>query len=198
MDKKNKETLNYYDENAKAYSESTLKADMSFSINKFLSFVKDGGKILDAGCGSGRDSKVFIQKGYETVSMDASFNMCREAEKLLNREVLCLSFQDMEFENEFDAVWCSASLLHVPDTEMDLAIDNIFRALKKDGILYVSFKYGKETYEKDGRYFFDYDEEGVENLLKKHSFEILETYVSSDVREERAGEKWVNCIARKI
>ncbi len=197
MDEKNRETLKYYDENAQSYSQSTIDADMSFSVNKFLSHVKDGGKILDAGCGSGRDSKTFVEKGYGVVSTDASKNMCREAEKLLHGEVLCLSFQDMDFEDEFDGVWCSASLLHVPYNEIDLAMANIFRALKKNGILYVSFKYGTERYSKEGRYFFNYNEETVQKLLLDHSFVILETYVSFDVREDRAGEKWINCIAKR-
>ena len=103
----------------------------------------------------------------------------------------------MDFEDEFDGLWCSASLLHVPDNEIDLAMDNIFRALKQNGILYVSFKYGTERYSKDGRHFFNYNEETVQKLLLDHSFVILETYVSSDVRKGRACEKWINCIAKK-
>lgn len=54
-------TLDYYNKNAKLYFEQTVEGDLKENYNKFLSRIPSGSYILDFGCGSGRDSKYFIE-----------------------------------------------------------------------------------------------------------------------------------------
>lgn len=120
------QTISYYDKHAEEFCQETKDADMRFCRDKFLSLLeqkndmqnsKDNTSlnihILDAGCGSGRDAKAFLDAGCQVTAMDASIKMCEEAQKWLNRQVLCLSFEELIFKQEFDGIWACASLLHV-------------------------------------------------------------------------------------
>jgi len=69
------DTIRYYDENHDEFIESTLLADMSFHYEKFLSYIQSGSRILDAGCGTGRDAKSFISRGFEVSAFEGSKEM---------------------------------------------------------------------------------------------------------------------------
>lgn len=190
------QTISYYDEHAKDFCATTANVNMSFCQNKFLSYLTPGAHILDAGCGSGRDSKVFLKLGFQITALDASPKMCAEAEKLLGQKVLCLPFEEIAFQKEFDGIWACASLVHVTKSEIDDVLFRMKKALKERGILYASFKYGTSERMVEGRLFNDYDEELLRSLLEKQGFTICELFITEDVRKERAGEKWINVIAR--
>lgn len=193
------ETINYYNTHAKDFYSGTVAADMSHLQDKFLKYIQVGGRILDAGCGSGRDSKVFRRRGYEVEAFDASVELCKLASKNIGQEVHCLCFENMTYKNEFDGIWASASLLHIGKNEMPKVLVKCYNALKQDGILYASFKYGDTETVKAQRFFSNYTEQGLKDLFyDMGSFRILECFITDDVRAERADEKWVNVIVRKI
>ena len=75
------ETIEYYDNNAENYADSTANIDFSEMQDAFLSEIKAGAFILDFGCGSGRDLLYFLQKGYNVTALDGSSAMCRIARK---------------------------------------------------------------------------------------------------------------------
>ena len=133
----------YYDAHANEYAELTMKADMSLAYDRFLVYLTAGAGILDAGCGSGRDSLCFIKKGYDVTMLDASAGMCRCAEKLTGRKALCMKFDEIEFVDRFDGIWACASLLHVSEKELENVLEKFHRALKRDGVIYASWKYGE-------------------------------------------------------
>ena len=111
--------IEYYNQNAQSFYESTVEADMSFWRDKFIALLPNGGRVLDAGCGSGRDSKAFIQSGFSVVAFDASKELCRLASELIDQEVWQMKFQEISFDEEFDGVWACASLLHVSSDEIE-------------------------------------------------------------------------------
>lgn len=191
------ETILYYEENAAEFCKNTFAADMTFCRNKFLSYLKPGAHILDAGCGSGRDSKVFMELGYRVTAMDASQKICEEAEKVLELKVWCQSFEEIEMEKVFDGIWACASLLHVSKEKLPEVLHRLKRALKDGGILYASFKYGEGETFKNGRLFNNYNEDTLRSLMEGAGFEVLEVFVTEDVREERKGEKWENVVGVK-
>src|SRR5512140_122033 len=111
-------TLDYYEENAEAFDQRTRDVDMSPIYEEFLPLLPAGGYILDAGCGTGRDSAEFLKRGFRVLAMDASKAMVARAAKRIGQPVLNISFAQMQFDHEFDGVWACASLLHVPRREM--------------------------------------------------------------------------------
>ena len=107
-------TVKYYNENAHDFINDTFNANMEHLYGPFLAEIPKGSKILDAGCGSGRDSLYFKQHGYEIVAFDASEKMVKLGSKLVGKPVFKLSFDEISFEEEFDGIWASASLIHIP------------------------------------------------------------------------------------
>lgn len=187
--------IEYYNMHADDFFEGSVDADMSEWRNRFIKYLPDGGRVLDAGCGSGRDSKAFIMQGYSVVAIDASREMCLRASELLGQEVWQMRFDEMSFDDEFDGVWACASLLHVPISEMADVLKKIKHGLRPEGIFYASFKYGEGETVKDVRSFTNYTLESVCELLKGAGFRVLECDISYDVRPGREEEKWVNVIA---
>ena len=119
--------IDYYNIYADDFYAGSVDADMSEWRNRFIKYLPDGGRVLDAGCGSGRDSKAFIVQGYSVVAIDASREMCLRASELLGQEVWQMRFDEMSFDDEFDGVWACASLLHVPVSEMADVLKKIKR-----------------------------------------------------------------------
>lgn len=189
--------IEYYNRNADAFFEGTVNADMSLWRDKFEAYLPTGGRVLDAGCGSGRDSKAFIQHGFSVVAFDASSEMCRKATELIDQEVRQMRFDEMTFVEEFDGIWACASLLHVPYEDLPDTVDKLQKALVKGGVLYASFKYGEGAKKRGERTFSDFTENSVILLLSEAEFEIIECSVTADIRPGRDDEKWVNVIARK-
>ena len=189
--------IEYYNLNAQSFYENTVEADMSLWRNKFIALLPQGGRMLDAGCGSGRDSKAFIQSGFSVVAFDASKELCKLASELIDQEVWQMKFQEISFDEEFDGVWACASLLHVPSDEIDDVMDRIYKSLQQGGLFYASFKYGEGVRERAERLFTDYTKDSAKALFEKAGFKVIECEESLDVRPGREDEKWINVIARK-
>ena len=137
-------TLEYYDENAEKYVKESFALTARDNQDMFLSFVKRGGHILDFGCGSGRDTAFFLMKGFTVVPTDGCESICKLASEYLKMPVKVLEFNELDEEDEYDAVYASASIMHLEHDKLMELYPKIIRALKKDGILYASFKYGED------------------------------------------------------
>lgn len=191
------EENSYYDLNAKAFIESTLKADMTEHYAKFLAYIPKHGSILDAGCGSGRDSKNFQDIGYQVEAFDISIEMVKFATQYTGIEVKHHDFISVEEDIKFDGIWACASLLHVSCQELIEILAKYKSVLKPQGVMYMSFKYGTDHYTKNGREFYCYTEETINDLIKQvGDYDVLESYVTGDVRNERSEEKWTSIIIR--
>ena len=154
----NDQTIRYYDEHAEDFVAGTENADMRECRERFLCYLKAGQKILDAGCGSGRDVIAFREAGYEVDAFDASAAICRIASEKTGIEVKQMRFEELEGANQYDGIWACASLLHVKPEDLPDVLQRLCRLLKTEGILYVSLKDGSAEREKDGRYFHDLTE----------------------------------------
>ncbi len=186
--------VEYYNQNADSFFAGSLTADMSEVQNRFLSYVPAGGRILDAGCGSGRDSKAFLDAGYEVVSFDASEEMCKRASEYIGHDVINMRFEDISYDHEFDGIWACATLLHVPMDELPGIMRKMHAALKTNGAMYASFKYGDGTTTRGERLFIDFTEKSIVPLFEAAGFEIVSNIVGNDSRPGREDEKWVNVI----
>ena len=191
-------TLEYYNRNAREFAEGTSGVDFSGIQNRFLSHLPEGALILDFGCGSGRDTRYFLGKGFRVEAADGSEELCRLASVYTGIPVKQMLFQELEETEKYDGIWACASILHLRREELPEVFRKMYRALKPGGILYVSFKYSDFEGERNGRYFTDMTEETAEELLESvPELKIKERWVTGDVRAGRGAEKWLNMILRR-
>lgn len=193
-----KQTLNYYNTNAKSFNEGTLNVDFSNIQTKFQDKLQKDASILDFGCGSGRDTKYFLNQGYNVEAIDGSEELCKLASAHTGITVKHMLFQELEEVDKYDAIWACSSILHLPYVELVDVMKKMVIALKDNGLIYTSFKYGTFEGMRNGRYFIDMTEESLEKLLQDvRGLTVEETWVTSDVRPGRGEEKWLNLFLRK-
>jgi ubiquinone/menaquinone biosynthesis C-methylase UbiE len=193
-------TISYYDNNADAFRQRTSQRAMSQHYEPFVALLPPGGNVLDAGCGPGRDTLVFLARGFRVVAFDASRAMVELATKQTGQPVLHATFQQIEFEKDtFDGVWACASLLHVPSGEIDDVLHRVTRSLKFGGAMYMSVKVGDgERIADDGRFFCDYTHRTLRDLLARHpSLEILDISESPPNPQSPDGKSWLHALVRK-
>lgn len=192
-------TINYYNLNAKNFIENTQNADMHLAQETFLQLLPGSASILDFGCGSGRDTKYFLEKGYQVAATDGSAELCRLAGSFTGIKVKKMLFQDLDASGKYEGIWACSSILHLPKQELLPVIQKMCNALKDNGVIYTSFKYGDFEGERNGRYFTDFTEDTFDKFIKViPELTIEEEWITSDVRPGRGEEKWLNLILRKI
>lgn len=191
-------TLDYYNQNAKKFITGTISVDFGTIQNRFLDKLHPGAEILDYGCGSGRDTKYFLEQGCKVTAIDGSQELCKLASEYTGIQVKHMLFRDLDEKEAYDGIWACSSILHVPANELQDIIKKMANALRAHGIIYTSFKYGTFEGERNGRYFTDMTEETFAKLIQDmDELEIEEQWITSDVRPGRGEEKWLNLILRK-
>ena len=192
------DSLQYYNQHAKEFFDSTRDVKFKDMQERFLKYLQPGDRILDFGCGSGRDTRYFMDRGCETDAIDGSEELVRITSEYTGIEVRQMYFQNLDEKEAYDGIWACSSILHLSYGELEDVFVKMARALNHHGILYTSFKYGTAEGEPSGRYFTDMTERKMDKLLKDvNTFDIMEMWVTDDVRPGRAEEKWLNMILRK-
>lgn len=193
------DTLQYYNHQARQFSKDTVDVKFTETQNKFLGYLKSDARILDYGCGAGRDTKYFLEKGHQIDAIDGSEELVKIASECTQIVVKQMLFQDLDVEKSYDGIWACASILHLPYKDLIDVFVKMEKALTAQGIVYTSFKYGTEEVNRKGRYFTDMTEDKMKTLLASiNLFMIEEMWVTSDVRPEREDERWLNVILRKM
>lgn len=193
-------TLDYYNKNAKLYFEQTVEGKLEENYKFFLSEIPENSYILDFGCGSGRDSKYFIDNGYKVKAIDGSIEMCKLAKKYIGQDVQCMEFEELNDKNVYDGIWACASILHLPKEILPKILNKMVIALKTGGIICASFKKGKGYKIEEGKYYNFLSREELENILSSFNEEVkiikyFETF-SSTKRPEKV--VWSNYIIKKL
>ncbi len=194
----NQRTIEYYNSHAEDFARSTGSVDFHEVQDRFLAYLPTGAKILDFGCGAGRDAKYFADKGYEVIATDGSEELCKVANQLAGVTVRQMLFAELNETESYDGIWACASILHLRKEELAEVLPKMIQATKTDGYLYLSFKYGTFEGYRNERYFTDFTEESFAEFMSQFGeITLLEQWISSDVRPGRSEEKWLNSILQK-
>jgi len=190
-------SLHYYNTHAEAFFSDTVDLDMSELHAQFLQHVPAGGYVLDAGCGSGRDSKAFLTLGYRVEAFDASPEMASMATRLLGQLVITRSFEQVNEVACYDGIWACASLLHLPESALPDTFERLWAALKPVGVFYLSFKLGNGEREHGGRHFTDATEGRLRHWIAQLvDVASLESWITHDRRPNRV-EYWLNALLHR-
>ena len=187
------DSIDYYNRYAVPYYEETVDASMEEVMKPFvelLSEESENAEVLDLGCGSGRDTLLLEEYGFYVTPMDGSEEMCKLAEVNTDKEVLQMTYDEMEFDDVFDGIWACASLIHLTEDEMRKVMKKLVQALKENGVLYFSVH--------RGRYFHDYNRRELQSLMEEYpELEVVDIWTTQDVRSEKSDKLWLNVLARK-
>src|SRR5690554_1511285 len=191
------QSVAYYNAHAQQFIDETLHVDMSALYDAFLPHLPENAHILDAGCGSGRDSREFLARGYRVTAFDASEKLAALAGKAINHPVSVRTFSQVTEHQAYDSIWACASLLHLPQQQIPQALSQLWQALKPGGVLYLSFKRGEGQREHYGRHFTDATEAQLESWASAlPGLEKITTWQTADRRPGR-DEYWVNGVFHK-
>jgi len=195
-----KKAIKIYDKIAEIYTKYTYGQLQQYQLTKFISLLK-GKKILDVGCGCGRDVEYFLQEGFDVMGIDLSEEMLKQARKIVPKTKLKKAdFTDLKFKKEsFDGIWSMVSLVHVPRKEMVKVLKGFNKILTKKGIFYLSVKEGKgeenlkkPKYNNESRLYVYFTEKEMKEYLKKAGFKILNSEIN------KAGDNiWLEIFAEK-
>lgn len=186
------ENTAYYSANARRFFESTVGVDMSALHDAFLSRLPRRARILDAGCGSGRDAKAFSDRGHDVSAFDASVELAELASEYCGFEVSTRTFSEVSESAAYDGIWCCASLLHVAAADIPSVVDRLWQALRPGGCIYLSFKLGSGERLYDGRRFTDADDASLRAWFGAiPSVASIDTWITEDRRPDRS-EQWIN------
>ena len=190
-------TIEYYNKHAEEFTASTFEVDMESLYQPFLAELPGGTRILDVGCGSGRDTLAFKNKGYYVDAIDYSEELVKKATRLTGIPVKLESFYEIDADEAYDGIWACASLLHCERSRLKEVIGKLLRVLKPNGVLYMSFKYGNNDREKEGRQFTNLNEAQAEILLGQlENVQQIQQWITVDKRPERT-EQWLNLLWKK-
>jgi SAM-dependent methyltransferase len=201
-------TIRAYDD-TQTYEDSTRLLVPKIELDKFLGLVGPGSLLLDAGCAFGRDTEYIKSKGYEVEAIDLSPALIARAREL--QPGINFSVKDVRetgFANEqFDGIWCNATLLHLNDSDMDKALAEFCRVLKSGGILTVSLKKGSgsqqlvEKFSSNAERFFNFKtrEAFLPQLVRSGFVEIESYYLNERERygQDRRDLNWLYAFVRK-
>lgn len=191
-------TLKYYNENAQSFASGTVSVKFTEVQDKFLEKLNSDAYILDFGCGAGRDTKYFLSHGYQVDAVDGSEQLCRIASEYTGIKVRQMLFQELDEKEKYDGIWACASILHLPKKQLREVLENMYAALKSEGWIYISFKYGEFEGERNGRYFTDFTTDTFKEFIHDmHGLKIEEHWITGDVRPGRGEEKWLNLLLQK-
>ncbi len=194
-------TLEYYNKNAKIYCEQTLVGNLQENYDKFLKQLEPNAYILDFGCGSGRDSKYFIDNGYKVKAIDGSEEMCRLARQYISQEVDCMKFEELNDIDTYDGIWACSSILHVEKDELFNVLIKMIDALKTNGIIYTSFKIGTGYEIKENKYYNYLTKDEMIQILDKtrKKVKLIDYFETlSSTKRNAKNTIWGNFIIKKF
>jgi len=189
-------SLAYYEKNANAYIDQTLGIDMAETRRRFTTMLSLGARILDLGCGAGRDLAAFADEGFAPIGLEPVRQLADHARAHSGCDVIHTRLEMADFDNEFEGIWACASLLHVLRADLPATLKKLSTWVKDHGILFASFKCGTDERVEDGRYFNDMTPELVKELVVPAiGWKIESVWTGADAT--RANLQWTNLLARK-
>lgn len=133
-------------------------------------------------------------------------SQARLSSALTGQATIVMEFQNFSMQQEFDGIWCCASLIHVPKNEIADVFGRFNNVLKVGGIFYCSFRNNGAPKENiaNERFWASYDEEAIHEATKEFAnWQILKAWNTTDVRENTpdytySQDQWLNVLIKKM
>lgn len=188
-------TIQYYNTHADEYFKKTSSVDMTETYSRFLKYVPVGGRIMDLGCGSGRDVAWFRDHGYDAYGLDASEEMVRLAQEKLGIPVEAGNIETWVTNQPYDGIWCCAALLHLNDEKVVEFFSHLNINLKESGVVFLTVKCDVNAGDDEcGRYMRGFSENDIKKLTSYcEGLNVREVWYTQD-KLSRRSLKWLNIL----
>jgi len=199
-------TIASYDLYAKEYDESVSDIPMQPQTDIFLSLLKKNSLILDMGCGQGRDTKRFCEKGHRVIGIDLSKELLKIAERrTYDASFIQMDIRNMEFKADaFDGLWACASLIHIPKKDMPKTLEKSYEIAREGCIFYATVKKGDEEktlfdkkYGNTQKSWSFFQKKEMENFLEEAGFKMISDKYFENKSAVRTEDVWLNFFCRK-
>ncbi len=190
-----RETIATYDREAAAFAGRHWQVRLERALEGLGRYLRPAARVLDLGCGPGRDLLLLRERGYRVVGLDLSAGMLAEARRRAGGPLLRADMRRLPLGNaSFDGIWCCATLLHLPRAEAGVALGEIRRVLRPGGAVYLSVQEGNgEAWKPSAegkRFFCLYRMEELVALVEAAGLTVVERWPGrSDWAE------WINLVA---
>jgi SAM-dependent methyltransferase len=190
-------TIQTYDNMAAEFAQKTWNIRLERALDYFARYLIPWARVLDLGCGPGRDIELLRARRAHVIGADLSLGMLREARIRVGGALVCGDMRALPCASAaFDGVWLCAALLHLPRADAPHALAEVRRALRRSSPLFVGVQQGAgerwiET--RGARLFVYYQPDELAAIVRAAGFVIQESWVKQD--ETRAQIKWINVIA---
>lgn len=194
-------TRNHYESRAQGFWQGTKDHDVSQNVQALLRHLprRDRARILDFGCGPGRDVATFRDLGFEAVGLDGTASFVEMARDHSGCEVLHQDFLTLDLTDEhFDGIFANASLFHIPNQVFPSVLQQLRKALSKEGVLFSSNPHGSNVEGWSGERYCSYlDPESYSAALGDAGFVELEHYYRP-AGLPREQQPWFASVWRKL
>lgn len=195
-------TLDYYEREAPRYvvamAQGSARSLSEGLLAAFLPRLDPGARVLELGCGGGRDTMAMLRHGCAVDATDGATAMVRETQALTGQAARVMQFHQLEAVAEYDAVWAHASLHHQPFASLPDVLARIARALKPGGWFFANYKLGSGDARDDlGRLYNFPPRVDLLELYRAGGWEL------ADLQDYRAGgmdkveRDWIAVTARR-
>lgn len=195
------QTLEHYNRHAADFRDGTRNHDVSQNIDALLRHMQGVPpfRILDFGCGPGRDLNEFVRRGHTAVGLEGAACLAAMARCDTDCEVWQQDFLHLDLpDRSFDGVFANATLFHVPSRELRRVLRQLHAALKPGGVLFSSNPRGNnEEGWSSGRYGAYYDLDGWRQRMSAAGFVELEHYFRP-AGLPRAAQPWLASVWRRL
>lgn len=189
-------SLGYYARQAQAYFDATVNLAMASVRQRFTTRLRAGARVLDAGCGSGRDARAFAEAGFRVDAFDACPELVALAQAFTGLPILCQTFAEVQAREAYDGVWACSSLVHLEDSELTAALRQLSGSLVQDGCAYLNFKVGETPFvDEHGRYFNPATPARAAQLCEDAGLWVAELWTTASLRQPDV--QWLNILALK-
>lgn len=190
-------TIAYYQANAPHYTLSFGQAPSRY-LDAFLDRLTPGAKILELGCGAGRDSARIFERGFALDATDGTLAMVRKANERFNVGARLMCFDELDAAAEYDAVWAHACLIHIARTELPAILDAILTALRAGGWHFANYKLGGgEGRDLLGRLHNFPDAGWLKDLYEKAGFEVVDLTIYAGEGADGTMRDWSALTVRR-
>lgn len=190
-------TIAFYEERAPHYTMSFGQSP-SRHLDKFLDRLPAGARVLELGCGGGRDSARIVERGFDIDATDGVAAMVRKANERFKVGARQMRFDELAANGEYDAVWAHACLLHASREELPPILSAIHRALKPGGWHFANYKLGDgEGRDLLGRLHNFPDRDWITARYVEAGFEIADCEVYPGQAADGTQRDWIALTLKK-